>query len=187
MAIDFNKIPTENPSAVPPSGYYKFKVLKAEMKTPGEKAKNTKPYLNMTLALTNVSGHGVGQIYDALRDTDQANQIYKIGRLTTAIGLALVGSIELRDLAKLVPGKEGVCEVENSEDFRDKDKPQADRRRQAQVKMYGSDSYWPLADWTKLVVPAEAAPAEDGDYPFDVTEGKVEVPTEGAAPQTDTY
>lgn len=167
MAINFNTLPKDNPFSVPDSGYYKFKIIKAEMKTPGEQAKNQKPYLNMTLALINAAGVKAGNIFDALRDSDQQVQLFKLGRFTEAIGLHLTGNVELRDLAKLVVNKEGITEIENSEDFRDKDKPVHDRRRQAQVKIFGSDAYWPLTEWDALVPDAAAAVADDGPAPWD--------------------
>ena len=185
MAINFNTLPKENPFSIPASGYYKFKVTKAEMKTPGEQAKNQKAYLSMTLALTDPAGVKAGNVFDALRESDQQVQLFKLGRFIEAVGLHLTGNVELRDLAKLVVNKEGICEIENSEDFRDKDKPVHERRRQAQVKIFGSDAYWPLTEWETLVPDAAAAAVDNGGVPWDDT-FTTEDATPAPAPAADT-
>jgi len=173
MAINFSNIPTTNPFITPPPGIYKFTVTKAEMKA----AKDTsKPqYLRMTLALTAPDGRKVGNLFDNMYDSASPALIYKVGRFTRAIGLTLQGNVELKDLAKLVPNRSGVVEVENIPDNRYPDDPD---RKQAQVKLFGTECFWTLDELPQVIegAPAQEAAPADAPVPFDFDAADGEVP-----------
>lgn len=111
MAINFDALPQEKPAgAIIPKGQYKATIEKAEMKQPKDTSKP--PYLNMLFALTDKeSGAPVGKLYDMLSESESTYVMYKIGRFLKALELNLGATFELKDLAKLITGKELLVDV----------------------------------------------------------------------------
>lgn len=173
MAINFTQAPDSNPFEVKP-GFYKFKIQKAEMKTP--KDTNKKDYLAMRLALSDINGKKKGMMFENIYDSDAPALMFKAKRLILAIGLDLTGSVELKDLAKLLPGKEGVLEAEVAKDMNNRD--------QIRVKTFGSECYWPLSDAKELMGEAAQDSDTDGDEPFVFDE---ESPEDDTTETTDEY
>jgi hypothetical protein len=114
MAINFNALPQESGSGMAP-GTYKCKVVDVKMRQPADKAKPE--YMQLTYELYDYAGNKKGKMVDNFYDSDAQVFQFKFGRLNYAAGLNLVSAIELKDLAKLMPGKEYVVNT-----IKDKDK-----------------------------------------------------------------
>lgn len=172
MAINFSQLPQSNPFSTPAPGFYRFTVTKAEMK---QQKDTSKPdYLRMTLALEDVDRRKVGTLFDNVFESTAPALLYKLQRFTRAIKLDLQGSVELRDLAKLVPNRKGIVEVENVQDNRFPDDPD---RKQAQVRLFGSECFWTEEEYPLLIEsPRQSAAPVTEDVPFDFNEADGEVP-----------
>ena len=111
MAINFDALPQEKPAgAIIPKGQYKAIIEKAEMKQGKDASKP--PYLNLLFALSDKeSGAPAGKLYDILSESESTYVMYKIGRFLKALSLNLGATFELKDLAKLVTGKELLVDV----------------------------------------------------------------------------
>ena len=166
--VNFDKIPDNNPFQIPDKGYYLFKCVNANMRQP--KDKNKKSYLNVQMSLVDKNGKKAGTFFDNFFDSSSSAVLYKLGRFINAIGLNLTGDVDLKDIAKLVPGKEGVLEIDHQQDSRFPDDP---TKVQAQVKLFGSECYWPSDQFKSLVGESAAAPDSDEDVPFDLEDGPV--------------
>ena len=104
MAINFQSLPQDNPFSIPKPGVYKAKIVEATMRKPQSDA--TKPeYLNLKLDLYSKDNKKVGSIYDIISESDSSVVQYKIARFVRACGFQLQGSMELKDLAKIVLNK----------------------------------------------------------------------------------
>ena len=161
MGFDFTKVPTSNPYALVPKGFYKFTITNSEMKQPKDALKPQ--YLNLTFALTNALGKGVGSIFEIITESTNPAVLYKIGRLTNAVGLDMSTqqNVELRDLAKVLQNRTGVLEVEH---YTPKDTPNAQPK--AQVRMFGSECFWPMSEYDRLVAGAAPVYAETDGAPM---------------------
>lgn len=190
MAINFKKLPSDTPYSIPPAGYYLATISKAEMRTPTDPSKSD--YLSLTMALYNAKGEKAGTLFDGQYESDAAAIQYKLQRFITALKLTTLEVFELKDLIKLVVGQQIVVEVENVTDNRDKDLPAENRRIRAQVRLFGSDIYWPPEEFKNLVSETTTAEAEvpftfdaaDGDIPADDTTGTADTPTPAAPADT---
>lgn len=176
MSINFSALPTKNPFVTPKPGIYIFTVSTAEMKE--QKDKTKPPYLNMMLSLEDTSGRKQGTIFERVFNSTAPALLYKLQRFVRAIGLQLEGSVELKDLAKLVVNRKGVVEVENIQDNRYPDDP---TRQQAQVKLFGSECFWTLDELAQFAktepeVSEDAADETPYDPPFDFDAADGEVP-----------
>lgn len=102
MAINFNSLPQEQPSAfaVVAKGLYKAKIAKAEMKQ--GKDPNKPPYLNLQLDILDEADQKVTTIWEILTESSEGLMGYKILRVTRAAGLELSGSVELEDIGKML-------------------------------------------------------------------------------------
>jgi len=177
MAINFNKLPSDTPYAVPKAGFYLAKITKAEMKNPKDTAKP--PYLNLTMKLTDGEGKSAGNLFDGQYESEAAVMQFKLQRFMTALGLTGLTTFELKDLIKLVADQELVVEVENTVDNRDKDLPVEKQRIRAQARLFGSDIYWHKSEFRTLLQEAagtEAPDPDDKDVPFDFDAADGEVP-----------
>ncbi len=179
MAINFKKLPSDTPYAVPKPGFYLAKITKAEMKTGKDPEKP--PYLNLTYKLTDGSGKSAGNLFDGQYESEAAVMQFKLQRFLTALKLTGLTVFELKDLIKLVQDQELVVEVENTVDNRDKDLPPEKQRLRAQAKLFGSDIYWHKSEFQALLKEsgqqeAPAAAPDDGEVPFDFDAADGEVP-----------
>lgn len=171
MAINFSHLPQTNPFALPAAGIHKFVITKAEMKQPKDTTKP--PYLNMTLALTALTGQKLGNVFDKLYESSAPALLFKLQRFARALELPLEGEVELKDLCKLVVNRGGLVEIEHVQDSRYKDDP---TKQQAQVKLYGSECYWRKDELPELTPSQDAAPVEGPDVPFDFDSADGDVP-----------
>lgn len=173
MAINFDALPQDNPFALPDPGVYKATVVDAEMKQGKDLSKPE--YLNLKFSLTDKNGKNCGNLYDIIAESDSSVVQYKTARFIRACGLPLTGSMELKDLAKIVKGREIALDVAHDN--------KGDRPR-AQVDLFSREAYYLASEFTDiymLVNPGEAEEAAfqqantsdstDDEVPFDAADG----------------
>ena len=192
MAVNFDELPNSNPNNIPDAGYYLFQITKAEMRKP--KTDLTKPeYASLTLALTNAKGRHCGNLFEMLTESTYPALMFKMKRFCEAVGLDLHGSVELRDICRAVTprtdpvthkttGRTGVVEIEQ---VADKQRPGEFR---AQVKLFGSECYWPASEFASLIGASGAAPdPANEDVPFDFSDDEdADIPTNPASEPGDS-
>lgn len=139
--INFEALPTQNPFSIPEPGLYKAVIEEAEMRTP--KTDATKPdYLNLKLSLYKADGTKAGVVYDIISESEKSAVMFKLGRLLKACDIPLIGSLELRDLAKIIKGKEIGVDITHDK---------TSERPRAQVALFGGGVYYTLAEYHALV------------------------------------
>lgn len=158
--ITFNDLPTTNPGGgTIAAGVYRAVVDKAEMRTPKEASKPD--YLALTLKLTNKAGKSAGTVFDNIIESEKPALRYKLGRFVRACGIPLEGSMELKDLAKLVIGKHIVVDIKVGKDQNGNDR--------AEVDLFGREVYYLPSEFDEvyaLVNPEEASAATPKDTSF---------------------
>ena len=110
--INFNELPKDKPGvgAVIPKGYYLAKIEKAEMKI--GKNENNPPYLNLQLGITDPASRSpMGKIWVILTESPKDFPRYQLRRFLEAVKLNTLESFELKDLTKLVVGKEMYVDI----------------------------------------------------------------------------
>ena len=116
MAINFNTLPTEKPAMgnVIPKGHYIAKIRKAEMKTPRD---DTKPdYFSAECDITDpVSGSPMGKFWINLYESEAPLVRYQLSRFIQALHLPIQGEFDLKDLTKMVNGKELEVDIQPEE------------------------------------------------------------------------
>lgn len=173
MAINFDSLPQENPFALPKPGVYKAKIVEAEMKQGKDLSKPE--YLNLKFSLTDKNGKSCGSLYDIIAESDSSVVQYKTARFIRACGLPLTGSMELKDLAKVVKGRELALDVSHDN---------KSERPRAQVDLFSREAYYlpsEFMDIYMLVNPEEAEKAAfqqannsdstAAEIPFDAADG----------------
>lgn len=122
--ISMNSLPTEKPSmgAVIPKGQYIAKIKKAEMKQPRDE---TKPmYFTAECDITDpISGISMGKFWINLFESEAPLTRYQLSRFIQALALPITGEFELKDLTKMVNGKELKVDI-CPEDTKGKGEPQ---------------------------------------------------------------
>lgn len=145
MAISYDALPSTRPSNTLPKGYYKATILNAEMKT----SKTThNDYLSLTYDLRDANGNG-GKLYDMQFDSEKEFLRYKLGRFLTALNLNLQGSFELKDLCKLVKGKQFIVDI-TIEEAKD-----GNPERNV-INSFEHEIYYNISEWASLTGAAEA-------------------------------
>lgn len=138
--INFDTLPQDNPNALPADGLYKAKIMSAEMKQPKDM---TRPmYLNLKYTLSDIKGNGKGSMYDMMSESDSSVIQYKLGRFLKACGIPLVGAMELKDIGKLVVGKEIVVDLKQSADDRG--------TMRSQVDPFTHEAYYPIGEFEEI-------------------------------------
>jgi hypothetical protein len=170
MPIDFDRMPTENPtSALIPPGFYKAVVKDAKM---GVAKSSGNPQLTVRFDLFDILGRKAGTLFDRFQESDKPLLMFKLNRFVMGLGLTFKGSVELKDIGKVAIGRQCALEIEHQQDSRFKDDPS---KKQAAVRVFGSDAYWPISEFAELAkmnpetppaAPAGAAQAEEEDEPF---------------------
>jgi hypothetical protein len=139
MAISYDALPSTRPSTTLPKGYYKATILNAEMKT----SKTThNDYLSLTYDLRDANGNG-GKLYDMQFDSEKEFLRYKLGRFLTALNLNLQGSFELKDLCKLVKGKQLIVDI-TIEEAKD-----GNPERNV-INSFEHEIYYNISEWASL-------------------------------------
>jgi hypothetical protein len=182
MGINIDKLPdaSVNPNMAQKPGFYKFEITKAEISTPKDTTK--KPNLLMNFALTDAEGKNAGIVFERMYDSEAQAFQYKYSRFFNAIELVgLTGTIEFKDLMKIVVGRKGVCEIVNEQDNRF---PDDKTKVQAKVATFGSECFWKLSQFEELINPgsvfAQSTVADDIELPFfdPAAEAPAETPAE---------
>lgn len=139
MAISYDALPSSRPSSTLPKGFYKATILNAEMKL--SKTTN-KEYLSLTYDLRDANGNG-GKLYDMQFDSEKEFLRYKLQRFLTALNLNLQGSFELKDLCKLVKGKQFIVDVTVEE-------PKDGNPARNVINSFEHDIYYNISEWAAL-------------------------------------
>lgn len=164
MAINFDALPQSNPIGKIEDDVYFATIVEASMKQGKDP---TKPmYLNMRLELKDRFGSKAGTIFDVVTESESAFMMYKISRLVQACKLNITGSMELKDLCKLLTGKQIVLRTQWNKEY-----------NKAEVKAIGTEIYWKLEDMQTIY--SELHP--DGEVPF------MEEPTSNTPEKPATY
>ncbi len=105
--INMDSLPTEKPSmgSVIPKGHYLAKIKKAEMRQPKDE---TKPmYFSAECDITDPVSHTeMGKFWINLFESPAPLTRYQLSRFIMALQLPIEGEFELKDLTKMVNGKE---------------------------------------------------------------------------------
>lgn len=167
MSINMNSLPGEKPSmnSVIPKGNYHAKIIKSEMKTP--KTPGRPDYLSAECNITDpVSGASMGKFWINLYESDAQLVRYQLGRFIKAVGLNITGEFELKDLTKMINGRELMVDI-CPEERKDGGAPQRS------VVDISADCFYPVQDMTEedpsavfmnAVSAPEAAPAVQMNY-----------------------
>lgn len=154
MAINYDELPQERPTGgLLEAGKYKADILKAEMK----KGSTGSDYMALTYDLTGVEGEK-GKLWDNFFDSDKELPRYKLQRLITALNLNLTGSFELKDLCKIVAGKQLIVDVGVDE--------KNERGPRNTVDVFKDEIYYPISEWASLTgdfIVVSASDAEPDD------------------------
>ena len=159
MAINFDQLPKRNPSMSIDDGIYRGRIVEATMRKPQDVSKPS--YLSVTIQLFTAKGSKCGRLFDRFFDSDNEAMLFKLFRFVTALGLNLKGAtLELKDLTKLIVGKDLCVDVINKENDRQPG------RKFPEANIFGGDIYWNINDFTKITgeqieEESVAAPAEN--------------------------
>jgi len=155
MAINLDTVPDKNPTAGAPEGTYLATVTKTEMKQPNDL--NKPMYLEVGFKLKDVDGNSYN-FKDRFFESDSSFILFKLTRFLKAADIQLSGSVELKDIEKLVnPGLEVVTVLTQSEN-----EWNGQKRMQTEVDLFNSDCYYPVSKWAELT--------GDADDPFTETQ-----------------
>lgn len=175
MAINFDQLPQENPMGdLPAPNVYRGKIVEAEMR----QSKNdlTKPpYLNLKINLFDKDYKTAGTIYDIVSESDKSVVQYKLSRLLRACGIPLVGSMELKDLAKLVVNKEIALDINHDTPSDPKYKPKA------QVDVFTREAYYLPAEFAEIYNLTNPDTPINTEVPFDTPQDGAPVAQPGTA------
>ena len=156
MAINFDELPKTNESAftILENGTYRCKIKEA-------KIPNGKDYLQVIFAVTGNNGQST-TIFDNFVDSDKPLPRYKLAQLIRALKIPLTGSFELKDLPKIIVGKELMAAIKQEQN-------EGYSARNV-INAFDDEIFYPLATQATGSNP----PPANGDVPFDTT------PTGGA-------
>lgn len=154
MAINFDELPKTNESAftVLENGTYRCKIKEA-------KIPNGKDYLQVIFAVTGNNGQST-TIFDNFVDSDKPLPRFKLAQLIRALKIPLTGSFELKDLPKIIIGKELIAAVKQEQN-------EGYSARNV-INAFDDEIFYPATQAVDALSPA------NGDVPFDTT------PTGGA-------
>lgn len=144
MAINYNSLPTEKPAqgTVIPTGQYIGTIKKAEMKQPKDETRP--PYLNLEIDIMDeASATEMGKIWAILSESEHPLPRYQLSRFIKALELPITGEFELKDLTKMVVGKQLKIDITPE----DRDDGKAPQRSIVDVS---ADIFYPLNETTTL-------------------------------------
>lgn len=172
--INFNTLPTQKPSnnTILPKGHYDAKITDAKMKQPKDPGKPE--YLSMMFEVHDpISKEKVGDVFINLFESTAPLVLYQISRFIKALNLPITGDFELKDLSKMVVGKELEVDLMPEE-------PQPGKTPQRTVLDISAECFY-----AKGSNPAEGSnsPEEDWEFPEPLTAAPDNPPTT-AAPQS---
>ena len=155
MAINFDELPKTNESSftVLENGTYRCKIKDAKIPA-------GKDYLVVTFAVTGKNGQTT-TIFDNFFDSEKQLPRYKLAQLIRALQIPLTGSFELKDLPKIIVGKELMAAIKQEQN-------EGYSARNV-INAFDDEIFSPIV--SKEI---GSNPPADGDVPFDTT------PTGGA-------
>lgn len=155
MAINFDELPKTNESSftVLENGTYRCKIKEAKIPT-------GKDYLQVIFAVTGNNGQST-TIFDNFIDSEKPLPRFKLAQLIRALQIPLTGSFELKDLPKIIVGKELMAAVKQEQN-------EGYSARNV-INAFDDDIFSPIAAGA-----TNATPPANGDVPFDTA------PTGGA-------
>lgn len=159
--VNFGALPNkaQEPREPMQPGIYKAVVVDAVMRTPKAKDDGSvgKDYLNMKYDLYNFAGKKAGVMYDSHFDSTAQALQFKLGRLNYAAGLNLQGEVDLKDVCKLMKGREFLVYA----------KQQDNKPEYLEVDLFNSQCYDKVEQFAELVGEGEDNPfvdsTDDGD------------------------
>lgn len=154
MAINFDELPKTNESAftILENGIYRAKIKEAKIPT-------DKDYLQVIFAVTGNNGQST-TIFDNFVDSDKPLPRFKLAQLIRALKIPLTGSFELKDLPKIIVGKELMAAVKQEQN-------EGYSARNV-INAFDDEIFYPATQAVNAPSPA------NGDVPFDTA------PTGGA-------
>lgn len=153
MAINFDSLPTDKPMSTIPKGTYIATIEDAQMKQGQDLQKP--PYLNLKYSLKNEKGESVGILFDSLFESEHSLMQYKLKRFLTATQIPMTGVFELKDLAKVVKGKQIILDTLVEE----KD----GRPAKAVVDLFSGEVYYPMSEAVNIFGTAPANTSAAGE------------------------
>lgn len=163
MAINFNSLPTEKPAmgAIIPKGQYRATIAKAEMKQGKDSSKP--PYLNLEMDITDIpSETAMGKVWAILTESEQPLPRYQLMRFIKALELPITGEFDLKDLTKMVNGKQLLVDIVPEE------RTDGKEAQRSIVDVKSGEVFYPI-------------PTTIGDTPFSV-DPVVTAPVESVTP-----
>jgi len=109
--INFNALPGKKPVTEVQKGCYIATIEAAEMKPVKDASSGKPPYLNMRLALADSSGRSYGKVFDIISESEQELARFKLRRFIEALAIPITGNFELRDLPKIIVGKQMLVDI----------------------------------------------------------------------------
>lgn len=156
--INFNALPQNKPNMLPEPGRYIAKIQKPEMRS--SKDDPTKPqHLNMQLLLSNPDGTGAGSMFDMLTESDNEIPRYKLQRFITALEIPIVDYFELKDIAKIIDGKQFIVDITH-----DKKGVAQGYAPKAVVDLFTGEAYYPMSMASELF-----------DMPFNIVDNSADI------------
>lgn len=139
--INFNTLPDENSgnNSIIPKGKYRAKIAKSEMKTPNQD-KGPKPdYFSAECDVTDpASGTPMGKFWINLYESNANLCQWQLKKFIEALSLPIEGEFELKDLTKMVNGKELMVDIKVEQDNRGNDR--------SVVDINAGDCFYPVAN-----------------------------------------
>ena len=163
--INMNSLPGEKPSMsnIIPKGMYHAKIIKSTMKPSSTIGKPD--YLSAECDISDpVSGTRIGKFWINLYESEADLVRYQLRRFIEAIDLKISGDFELKDLTKMINGRELMVDIK-PEDRKDGKAPQRS------VVDIDAECFYPVTQLNK--------PAED---PSEVFMNAVSTPAAEPAP-----
>jgi len=156
--INFDALPKDNPSnsrGLIPKGTYYALIKKAEMRQPKDPKKPQ--YLSLQYAIKDAQGKSMGTLFDGLYESNNSFSRYKINRFITALEIPIQGDFELKDLTKIITGKQFIVDITVKEE--------EGRPPKSEVDIFTNEIYYPLAQASAIFGTAGNNDDND-DVPF---------------------
>ena len=155
MPISFDSLPQDKPvGALLPKGCYQARIIEATIRTPQNGGDD---YLALTYALKTIEGEDKGKLWDNFFDVDKPIPRYKLQRLLTALGLTSLTTFELKDLTKVVIGKDMLVDITTDE--------KATPQPRNTVDVFSGEIFYPTTDLAaKAGVIPEKNPLDDDPF-----------------------
>jgi hypothetical protein len=136
MAINFDALPSGKPSgSLIPKGTYYATIDDAQMKQGLDPSKPE--YLNVKYKLKTKEGTDAGILYDIISESEHQLMQYKLKRFLYATEISFTGEFELKDLQKVIKGKEIILDTM----INDKQEP-----ARATVDLFTNEIYYRLSE-----------------------------------------